>query len=107
MTDTGQSHVVLTQPDSIAWALNTRGTDLGQTPVALCFATVAADGRVNLFINLQKVNDELRDHLGSDVIINDVSNFSLYLESLTGSVRIDPQTAPIAIKIFLKMPIFQ
>jgi len=102
LTDTGQSHVVLTQPDSIAWALNTRGTDLGQTPVALCFATVAADGRVNLFINLQKVNDELRDHLGSDVIINDVSNFSLYLESLTGSVRIDPQTAPIAIKNILE-----
>ena len=96
-----QSHVVLTQPDSIAWLLNTRGTDLGQTPVALCFATLSADGIATLFIAPQKVDKALRAHLGKNVIIQDITSLSEYLKSLTGTVRVDAKSAPIAVQDIL------
>lgn len=101
LRDAGQSCVVLTQPDSIAWALNTRGTDLGQTPVALCFAIISADGTAQLFIARDKVDDTLQAHLGESVAIQDISAFSASLETLTGSVRVDPKTAPIAVQNIL------
>lgn len=92
---------VLTQPDSIAWLLNTRGTDLGQTPVALCFAIVSANATVTLFIPLEKVNDTLRAHLGKSVNIQDIAHLSEGLESLSGNVCVDQKTAPIAVQNIL------
>jgi Xaa-Pro aminopeptidase len=97
----GQSYVVLTQPDSIAWLLNTRGTDLGQTPVALCFATLSAHGVVTLFIAPQKVDKTLRNHLGKNVVIQNITSFSEHLKSLSGTVRVDSKSAPIAIQDIL------
>ena len=35
---------VLTLPDSIAWLLNVRGSDIARTPVPLAFAILGADG---------------------------------------------------------------
>ncbi|MDA8741910.1 aminopeptidase P family protein [Amylibacter sp.] len=102
LSHAGHSDVILTQPDSIAWALNTRGTDLIQTPVALCFATINSKGIANLFIDQKKVDKKLKDHLGSDVKLHDIKYFSSFLETLTGLVRIDKQRAPIAIKRILE-----
>ena len=98
----GHSAVVLTQPDSIAWALNTRGTDLIQTPVALCFATISASGKANLFIDQNKVDNKLIKHLGSNINICDIKYFGEFLNAMTGIVRIDSQRAPIAIKSILE-----
>ena len=64
LTATNHDYCVLTQPDSIAWLLNTRGTDLGQTPVALCFAIIKSDATAMLFIVPEKVDENLRTHLG-------------------------------------------
>ncbi|GHA52804.1 Xaa-Pro aminopeptidase [Amylibacter ulvae] len=97
LRDAKQSGVVLTQPDSIAWLLNTRGSDLGQTPVALCFAMLFQDGRVALFIDPQKVDDDLREHLGADVAIHDLGDLSAELIRNLGPIRVDPKTTPIAI----------
>jgi Xaa-Pro aminopeptidase len=98
LSNAGQSHVVLTQPDSIAWALNTRGTDLGQTPVALCFAIVDSKGKATLFIAPEKVDGALRAHLGKNVTVKDVGSFSTLMETLSGIVRVDRKTAPIAVQ---------
>ncbi|MBT3953318.1 aminopeptidase P family protein [Amylibacter sp.] len=103
LSNVGQSNVILTQPDTIAWALNTRGTDLIQTPVALCFATINASGSANLFIDPKKVDDELRKHLGPNVVLHDIKSFSLFLKTLSGLVRIDSNRAPIAIKHILEI----
>lgn len=46
----GQDLAVLTLPDSIAWLLNIRGTDVSHNPVALAFAIVPARGKVELFV---------------------------------------------------------
>ena len=48
---------VLTLPDSIAWLLNVRGSDIARTPVPLAFAILHADGRVDLFTDPAKCDD--------------------------------------------------
>jgi Xaa-Pro aminopeptidase len=101
LSATNHDFCLLTQPDSIAWLMNTRGTDLGQTPVALCFAIVKSDATAALYIAPKKVNDSLRDHLGKNVTTQDVALLSEGLRNLTGNVRVDPKTAPIAIQNIL------
>lgn len=95
LREDGQGAVVLTQPDAIAWLLNTRGTDLGQTPVALAFAVLHDTGAVDLFIDPAKVTDELRSHLGNEVAIAPPDAFGPALEGLAGPVRVDKATAPV------------
>ena len=98
LTATKHDFCVLTQPDSIAWLLNTRGTDLGQTPVALCFAIVKSDATATLFIAPPKVTPALQNHLGTNVTTQDVADFSNALSQLSGQVRVDQKTAPIAVQ---------
>lgn len=80
---------VMTQPDSIAWLTNTRGTDLGQTPVALAYAILYATGKLSLFIDAQKTDADLVNHLGADVSLEPSENFETALATLTGPVRLD------------------
>src|SRR5262245_36431305 len=58
-----QDAVVLTLPDSIAWLLNIRASDVAHNPVALAFAIVPASGKVELFIELAKVGAEVKSSL--------------------------------------------
>src|SRR5690606_23301944 len=57
--------VLLTQPDSIAWAFNLRGGDIPHVPVALAFALVPADGRPTLFVDARKLSNAVRADLAS------------------------------------------
>ena len=61
------SAAVLTLPDSIAWLLNVRGSDIARTPVPLAFAILHADGRVDLFSDPAKAGEAVRAHLGPEV----------------------------------------
>ena len=67
--------VVLSALDSIAWALNVRGTDVAHTPVALSYAIVHADGETDLFIAPEKITPEMRAHLGNAVRLHDRAAF--------------------------------
>lgn len=96
----GQRAAVLTQPDAIAWLLNVRGSDLGQTPVAQAFAILHDDGQVDLLIDPVKVDDALRAHLGNGVRLDVPDNLLSLLAALRGdgvTIRLDKSTAPVAI----------
>lgn len=67
LRDAGQDAAVITDPASIAWLLNIRGSDVEFTPVALGFATLHADGQVELFMAEQKLPAETRAWLGNQV----------------------------------------
>ena len=54
---------VITLPDSIAWLLNIRGSDIPRNPVPHGFALLNADGTVELFVDARKLAD-LRGHCG-------------------------------------------
>jgi len=97
LTKAKHSAFVLTQPDSIAWLLNTRGTDLGQTPVALAFAILYGSGHVSLFMDSRKSDAALIAHLGPKVSLHDADGFETTLASLSGTVRLDKTCAPEAI----------
>ncbi len=58
---------VLAAPDSIAWLLNVRGSDVAHTPLPLAFAVVHRDATVDLFVDPAKQTPELLEHLGEGV----------------------------------------
>ncbi len=95
----GADAAVLSALDSIAWALNIRGSDVARTPVALSYAIAKADGTVDLFIAPEKVTAELRAHLGNRVAIRDRADFAQALAADYAGKRIvvDPERAVAAI----------
>ncbi|MET4897707.1 aminopeptidase P family protein [Sphingomonadaceae bacterium jetA1] len=90
--------VVLSALDSIAWALNIRGTDVAHTPVALSYAIVHADGETDLFVAPEKITAEVRAHLGNAVRLHDRAAFEDYLTGFAGKrIVADPERAVAAI----------
>jgi Xaa-Pro aminopeptidase len=99
------SATVLTLPDSIAWLLNIRGSDISNTPVALCFAVLHANGNVDLFVDPDKCDDALHAHLGENVMLHPEADFTSKLAALTGKIAVDRDTAPVAISDQLQDPV--
>lgn len=98
---------VLTLPDSIAWLLNIRGTDISNTPVALCFAILHSNGNVDLFVDPDKIDDAVHTHLGENVTLHPEDDFTAALACLTGNVGVDRATAPIIISDQLQNPVWE
>src|SRR4029079_2414312 len=89
---------VLSALDSIAWAFNIRGADVTHTPVALAYALVNADGTADLFVASEKIDAEVRKHLGNGVRLHERSEFESALGELRGkTVVVDPERAVAAI----------
>ncbi len=91
---------VLTQPDSIAWLFNIRGSDVEHTPLPLSFATVPSSGKPSLFIDGRKLSNSVRDALSELTDLAEPSTFKTGLSDLGKSgakVMIDPALAGIGI----------
>ena len=92
----GQSAAVITDPASIAWLLNVRGSDVGFTPFALGFAIVHDDAICELFMAPQKLPAATREWLGNSVAVADRAALSPALAKLAGKrVRVDPAGSPV------------
>lgn len=94
-TLTGET-CILTLPDSIAWLLNIRGTDIERNPVPHAFAVLHQTGTVDLFARAGKAS-AIQDHLGPDVRLHDWDSFEAFAKGLSGAVQIDPKSCPMAI----------
>ena len=101
LRSSGQTAAVLTLPDSLCWLLNIRGADVPKNPVVHGFAILHADGRVDLFSAPAKYDDTVRVHLGTDVALHAPDAFAQALARLTGPVRVDKTTAPLAVSDLL------
>ncbi len=91
---------ILTQPDSIAWAFNMRGSDVPHTPLALSYAILFATAKPILFINPTKLDATAREHLSAHVDLRPFDAFLPALDELgaTGaSVMVDPVWVSAAI----------
>ncbi|CAA7624234.1 aminopeptidase P family protein [Magnetospirillum sp. UT-4] len=87
--------VVLTDPASVAWLLNLRGTDVPHVPVALAFAVVDGDGGVALFLEPERL---VPGALDGAVEVLPPSDFVRHLDRLAGKrVRVDSAMAPQAV----------
>ncbi len=93
--DGGAEAVVLTLPDSICWLLNIRGSDIERNPVVQGFAILHADGRVDLFTDPAKAE-------GLALDVQPWEAFEPALKALQGVVRVDPDTAPVAVSDILQ-----
>ncbi len=84
---------VLSAPDSIAWLLNIRGSDVPHTPLPLSFAILHENARVDLFIDCRKLLPGVVDHLGAEVTIHDPGMLGKSLDRFAGlRVLVDPAT---------------
>jgi len=95
LREAGEEAAVLADPHSIAWLLNIRGGDLAHTPLALGFALLHADARVELFMAPAKVPPITRAHLGNAVAVRPREELSEALDALGGRrVRLDAEATP-------------
>ena len=76
--------MVITLPDSIAWLLNIRGSDVPHTPLALSNAIIHANGDVDWFIAAAKIPAEVKAKLGNHVQVKDPSTLEESLKALAG-----------------------
>ncbi len=81
----GADIAVLTQPDSIAWLFNIRGSDIAHTPLPLSFATVPSDGRPTLFIDGRKLDNTMRDYLEEHGTVAEPERFVEELAAVCGA----------------------
>ncbi|MEM7211902.1 MAG: aminopeptidase P family N-terminal domain-containing protein, partial [Pseudomonadota bacterium] len=91
----GADAAILSLPDSIAWLLNIRGSDIARSPVAQGFAVTHADGRVDLVMDPDKIDGEVREHLGNAVAIHPVDALPGLVGELKGPVLLDKATCPL------------
>lgn len=82
---------VLTAPASIAWLFNIRGSDVRHSPLPLAHAIIYTNGRLELFLDPVKVDQNLVDHLGNEVQIYTQDQLETQLSELSSkSVSLDP-----------------
>ena len=92
----GVDAAILSLPDSVAWLLNVRGSDVGHTPLALSYAILRKDGSVDWFVDQRKLTPELAESLGNEIAIQPMNDFGKRLSELGAAgvkVRADPSTA--------------
>lgn len=90
----GADAAVLTLPDSIAWLLNFRGSDLPHSPVALAFAILNTDGNVDLFLEMPR---KFEVAVGAELTILPKADFVKCLADAGNAVLVDPATAPVLV----------
>jgi Xaa-Pro aminopeptidase len=78
---------ILTLPDSIAWLLNIRGSDLPTIPVALSFAFISVKGEVTWFVESAKIDAGVKKHLGNMVYVQDPATLQKQLAALAESSK--------------------
>lgn len=95
LREAGHRAAVLSLPDSIAWLLNIRGSDIPRNPVPHAFGILHDSGHLTLYVDPAKLSDAVRAHLGTDVLIRPPAALAPGLHSLTGPVRVDKASAPL------------
>lgn len=89
-----QQAVVLTLPDSLAWLLNIRGSDIARIPVVQACAIMDRGGQMDLFTDPSKASDVPLDPA---IRLRPMDQFGPALEALHGTVRVDEASAPLAV----------
>lgn len=95
IAEQGAVAAVLSLPDSIAWLLNIRGSDIARSPVVHGFALAHADGRVDLFMDPDKLGGAVRAHLGNEVAIHPPDAMEGVMQELEGPVLLDKASCPL------------
>jgi Xaa-Pro aminopeptidase len=96
----GLDAAILSAPESIAWLLNIRGSDVAFTPLALGFAILDRDGGVAVFMEPGRIPDAVASGWGDGVTLAAPPDFEAALRRLGQDgkrVRLDSATAPFQV----------
>lgn len=100
---------VLSLPDSIAWLLNIRGSDIDYIPSVLSYAVIGRCGNVRWFVDPDKIGDNIRGVLGGDITLCAPDDMGLQFMALAQEaaaeglpVLFDPAHTPLRIKTLLE-----
>ena len=94
IAEAGADVTVLTGPTSLAWLFNIRGGDVIRSPLPLGQALVGADGQARLFLDPDKVTEDLPAWLGNATELLPPEALVPALQALTGQrVLLDPANA--------------
>ena len=93
---------LIAQPDSIAWLLNIRGSDIPHNPFALSRGFLYSDGSFDWFIDPDRVAQSICDRLGEDIRIFSPAQMPDRLKHIAKkanknkeSVLLDDQRCPV------------
>ncbi|MGB0844546.1 MAG: M24 family metallopeptidase [Alphaproteobacteria bacterium] len=85
---------VFTLPDSIAWLLNIRGSDLSNTPVVRSFLILHVSGKLDWFVDAEKVP---QDAMSANLNLKLPNTFETEVQNLKGCAGLDFATCPVAL----------
>ena len=89
----GADAAVLCTGDAIAWTFNIRAADVPFTPLVLAFAIVTADAKAKLFVQQDRLDKAVREHLGAAVDVLPPSDLGEALDAF-GKARAAVLVAP-------------
>ncbi len=96
VADASADFTILTDPASIAWAFNIRGSDVPHTPLMLGFAVIAASGAHLLFVDKRKLPMQTEAYLTQLADLYPPSSLVDRLAGLArdgGTIALDPGLA--------------
>ena len=105
LSKAGADAAVLAEPSSVSWVLNIRGGDVPFTPVVLAYAIIHKKGKAELFIEKNKLPEDVQAHLKSTATIRKPNEFETALKNLArkkSKVLIDAGSAPERVRTALK-----
>ena len=90
---------ILTDPASLAWLFNIRGNDVIHNPLALGFAIVPTNGKPLIFIEQEKLSDEVKAYISNIAIQLEPENIvsELQKKSANTAVLCDMDRVSIAL----------
>ena len=100
----GAAAVIITDPSSVAWLFNVRGSDVPHTPHPLARAIVPAEGKPLLFLDERKTGIEARAYLAQLAEQLPLADFPARLEDWArrGPIMLDADLAPLALSIAIE-----
>lgn len=100
MAKAGADFLALTDPASIAWLFNIRGSDIPHNPIPLGFALIAASERPHLFIDERKLPQEEKLQLDQITDLTAPLEFAAALAALPKGSRlmVDADVTPDAVR---------
>lgn len=94
---------ILTQLDSICWLLNIRGLDVSRLPVILSHAIIYNTGKVDFFIDENRLARDFHQHVGSGVTIKSPQQLEKSIQDLLGkNVLLDTTSSNAWFKLQLQ-----
>ncbi len=90
---------IFNELDSIAWFLNIRGRDIACTPVTLSYLIAHKDGRIDFFVDQDKITSDVAAYLRTNKVdCFDINDFYPHLETIANKkAALNLATIPVAV----------